>query len=72
MPVAFPERLWTVEARADAGVDFGRSRPNILIVFSIVAFGIGFGWLGVHTADKWEVATGLYIVGCEYLLGLCP
>ncbi|KAL8837614.1 MAG: hypothetical protein Q9170_002457 [Blastenia crenularia] len=43
--------------------DFGRSRPNILIVLSIVAFGIGFGWLGVHTANKWEVAAGMYIVG---------
>ncbi|KAL9026728.1 MAG: hypothetical protein Q9196_004644 [Gyalolechia fulgens] len=43
--------------------DFGRSRPNILMVLSIVAFGIGFGWLGVHTANKWEVAAGMYIVG---------
>ncbi|KAL8809967.1 MAG: hypothetical protein Q9223_005065 [Gallowayella weberi] len=43
--------------------DFGSSRPNILIVLSIVAFAIGFGWLGVHTASKWEVAAGLYIVG---------
>ena len=44
-------------------VDFGNSRPNILIVLSIVAFGIGFGWMGVHTADKWRVAAGMYIVG---------
>lgn len=43
--------------------DFGRSRPNILIVLSIVAFGIGFGWMGVHTSDKWRVAAGMYIVG---------
>ncbi|CAD6590659.1 MAG: hypothetical protein ASARMPRED_004955 [Alectoria sarmentosa] len=43
--------------------DFGRSRPNILIVLSIVAFGIGFGWMGVHTSDKWQVAAGMYIVG---------
>ncbi|KAI4249236.1 MAG: hypothetical protein L6R40_000694 [Gallowayella cf. fulva] len=43
--------------------DFGSSRPNILIVLSVVAFGIGFGWLGVHTASKWEVAAGMYIVG---------
>ena len=46
-------------------IDFGRSRPNILIVLSLVAFGIGFGWLGVHTSNKWEVATGMYIVGRE-------
>lgn len=51
---------------ANESTDFGRSRPNILIVFSILAFGIGFGWLGVHTANKWEVATGLYIVGRGY------
>ncbi|KAL6718491.1 hypothetical protein ACLMJK_004582 [Lecanora helva] len=43
--------------------DFGSSRPNILIALSVVAFAIGFGWMGVHTADKWHVATGLYIVG---------
>ncbi|KAL8697560.1 MAG: hypothetical protein Q9224_002248, partial [Gallowayella concinna] len=43
--------------------DFGSSRPNILIVLSIIAFAIGFGWLGVHTASKWEVAAGMYIVG---------
>jgi MFS-type transporter involved in bile tolerance (Atg22 family) len=43
--------------------DFGSWRPNILIVLSIIAFGIGFGWLGVHTEDKWHVGVGLYIVG---------
>jgi MFS-type transporter involved in bile tolerance (Atg22 family) len=43
--------------------DFGSWRPNILICLSIVAFGIGFGWLGVHTEEKWHVGVGLYIVG---------
>ncbi|KAH8424630.1 MFS transporter [Aspergillus melleus] len=43
--------------------DFGKWRPNILIGLSIVAYGIGFGWLGVHTADKWHIGVGLYIVG---------
>jgi len=43
--------------------DFGRSRPNILIASSILAFAIGFAWLGVHSPEKWEAATGLYIVG---------
>ena len=43
--------------------DFGTFRPNILIVLSIIAYAIGFGWLGVHTEDKWQIATGLYIVG---------
>ncbi|KAF2718859.1 MFS general substrate transporter [Polychaeton citri CBS 116435] len=43
--------------------DFGTFRPNILIVLSIIAWGIGFGWLGVHTEDKWQTGLGLYIVG---------
>ncbi|KAF9893815.1 hypothetical protein FE257_009985 [Aspergillus nanangensis] len=43
--------------------DFGKWRPNILITLSVTAFGIGFGWLGVHTPDKWHVGVGLYIVG---------
>lgn len=43
--------------------DFGTWRPNILIVMSIVAWGIGFGWLGVHEPSKWQVGVGLYIVG---------
>lgn len=43
--------------------DFGNWRPMILIVLSVVAYGIGFGWLGVHTEDKWQVGAGLYIVG---------
>lgn len=43
--------------------DFGTWRPNILIGLSLVAWAIGFGWLGVHDAGKWEAATGLYIVG---------
>ncbi|KAJ5666466.1 uncharacterized protein N7477_008914 [Penicillium maclennaniae] len=43
--------------------DFGTWRSSILIGLSLVAYGIGFGWLGVHTADKVNVAIGLYIVG---------
>ncbi|EFX06261.1 autophagy protein [Grosmannia clavigera kw1407] len=43
--------------------DFGQWRPNILIVLSIMAYAIGFAWLGVHTEDKWRIGTGLYIVG---------
>jgi len=43
--------------------DYGTWRPYILVFWSIVAFGLGFGWLGVHTEDKWPVATGLYMVG---------
>lgn len=43
--------------------DFGYWRPNILIAMSIVAYGIGFGWLGVHRSDQWQIGVGLYIVG---------
>jgi len=35
---------------------------------SIVAWGIGFGWLGVHEPSKWEIAAGLYIVGRKFML----
>jgi F0F1-type ATP synthase assembly protein I len=43
--------------------DFGNWRPNILIVLSVVAYAIGFAWLGVHVSDEWHAAAGLYIVG---------
>jgi MFS-type transporter involved in bile tolerance (Atg22 family) len=43
--------------------DYGTWRPWILVFWSIVAFGLGFGWLGVHEPSKWPAATGLYMVG---------
>lgn len=43
--------------------DYGSWRPWILVFWSVAAFGLGFGWLGVHTPDKWPIATGLYMVG---------
>ncbi|KAI0845507.1 autophagy protein [Daldinia vernicosa] len=43
--------------------DFGSWRSDILIVQSLIAYAIGFAWLGVHDGDKWHVAVGLYIVG---------
>ena len=43
--------------------DFGTWRPNVLILGSIVAYAIGFGWLGVYHGDEWRAAVGLYIVG---------
>lgn len=46
--------------------DFGTWRPNILIALSFVAWGIGFGWLGVHEPEKWQIAAGMYIVGRKY------
>lgn len=38
-------------------------RRWILIVLSVIAFAVGFAWLGVHTPDKWQAATALYILG---------
>lgn len=46
-----------------AYADFGTLRSKILIGLSVIAYAIGFGWLGVHTPDKWQIGTGLYIVG---------
>ncbi|CAM1506274.1 Fc.00g059150.m01.CDS01 [Cosmosporella sp. VM-42] len=46
-----------------AYADFGTGRRWILIVWSIIAYGIGFGWLGVHHPNQWKYATGLYVVG---------
>ncbi|KAJ6103813.1 hypothetical protein N7486_004035 [Penicillium sp. IBT 16267x] len=43
--------------------DIGNWRPNILIILSIIAYAIGFAWLGVHTKEKWEIGVRLYIVG---------
>ena len=43
--------------------DFGSWRPYILIFWSVVAFGLGFGWLGVQDPAQWPVACGLYMVG---------
>jgi MFS-type transporter involved in bile tolerance (Atg22 family) len=43
--------------------DFGTLRSPILLGLSIVAYAIGFAWLGVHNPDQWKVGTGLYIVG---------
>ncbi|PNP48861.1 hypothetical protein TGAMA5MH_00019 [Trichoderma gamsii] len=46
-----------------AYADFGTGRRWILVVWSVIAYGIGFGWLGVHKPEQWKIATGLYIVG---------
>ncbi|KAI0438883.1 autophagy-related protein 22-like protein [Xylaria telfairii] len=43
--------------------DFGSGRRWILVFWSIVSFGIGFAWLGVHVPSRWEAGVGLYIVG---------
>lgn len=46
-----------------AYADFGTGRRWVLIIWSIIAYAIGFAWLGVHDPDKWKIGAGLYIVG---------
>ncbi|KAG6009306.1 hypothetical protein E4U43_000020 [Claviceps pusilla] len=43
--------------------DFGTGRRWVLLIWSVVAYGIGFGWIGVHEAEQCKVGVGLYIVG---------
>lgn len=43
--------------------DYGTWRPWITITFTVIAWGISFGWLGVETPEKWQIAAALYIVG---------
>ncbi|KAI1196024.1 autophagy-related protein 22-like protein [Nemania serpens] len=43
--------------------DFGSGRRWILVFWSVVSFGIGFAWLGVHEPSRWEAGVGLYIIG---------
>ena len=43
--------------------DFGTFRPWSLVGLSLVAWGSGFGWLGVHREQDWQTGLGLYIVG---------
>lgn len=46
-----------------AYADFGSGRRRVLLVWSVVAYGVGFGWLGVHDPARWRVGAGLYVVG---------
>jgi MFS-type transporter involved in bile tolerance (Atg22 family) len=43
--------------------DYGTWRPWINVSFTVLAWGISFGWLGVETPDKWQIAAALYIMG---------
>jgi len=43
--------------------DYGNKRPYILIFWTIVAFATGYGWMGVHTSDKWQAGTALFFLG---------
>ncbi|KAI9653669.1 MAG: hypothetical protein M1831_005697 [Alyxoria varia] len=43
--------------------DFGTWRPVILFVTSLLAYGIGFGWLGVADPEKWRIGVAMYMIG---------
>ena len=43
--------------------DYGRWRPWILIIWTLISWGAGFGWLGVHDPSKWQGGIALYILG---------
>lgn len=45
-----------------------RSRPNITIVFTLVAVAVSFAWLGVEDPSKWQAGVVLYILGCKFVL----
>ncbi|KAJ7364434.1 autophagy-related protein 22-like protein [Mycena albidolilacea] len=46
-----------------AWADYGTSRPNITIFFTILAVAVSFAWLGVEDADQWRSGVALYILG---------
>ncbi|KAK4688267.1 hypothetical protein P7C73_g1840, partial [Tremellales sp. Uapishka_1] len=43
--------------------DYGTWRPHITTAFTLLGWGVSFGWLGVETASKWQIGTALYILG---------
>ncbi|OBZ72524.1 Autophagy-related protein 22 [Grifola frondosa] len=46
-----------------AWADYGRWRPNITILFTILAVAVSFAWLGVEDPSKWQAGVALYILG---------
>ncbi|KAJ7745671.1 MFS general substrate transporter [Mycena metata] len=48
-----------------AWADYGTSRPNITIFFTILAVAVSFAWLGVEDASQWRSGVALYILGRE-------
>ncbi|RDL40561.1 uncharacterized protein BP5553_00540 [Venustampulla echinocandica] len=42
--------------------DFGNWNPWVVRIFSVLSWGLEFGFLGVHTPSKWRIAMALYIL----------
>lgn len=43
--------------------DYGKNRPYILIVSTVIAIAISFAWLGVKQPEQWQTAIALYMLG---------
>lgn len=43
--------------------DYGTGRPHVTTAFTLLAWGVSFGWLGVTDPSKWQAGTALYILG---------
>lgn len=43
--------------------DFGSGRRWVLVFWSLIAFGVGFAWLGVQVPERWQAGVALYILG---------
>ncbi|KAJ9130749.1 Autophagy-related protein [Coniochaeta hoffmannii] len=46
-----------------AYADFGTGRRWVLVFWSVVAFAVGFAWLGVHDPSRWKAGAALYVLG---------
>ncbi|TQV96993.1 autophagy protein (Atg22) [Cordyceps javanica] len=46
-----------------AYADFGTGRRWLLLGTSILAYAVGFAWIGVHEAGQWKIAAALYMAG---------
>lgn len=46
-----------------AWADYGTWRPNITVIFTLVAVAVSFAWLGVEDPSKWQAGVALYILG---------
>ncbi|KAI9568217.1 autophagy-related protein 22-like protein [Boletus coccyginus] len=46
-----------------AWADYSQWRPNITIIFTLVAVAVSFAWLGVDDPSKWQAGVVLYILG---------
>jgi predicted small integral membrane protein len=41
-------------------------RPNITIIFTLIAVAVSFAWLGVEDPSQWQAGVALYILGCKF------